>query len=74
MIELRHIQALSAALYNSADESYLGDIILQIDDANFVDRISPEVDEAQAALLAYEAEYQARCDAYLAKGEPCEKQ
>jgi len=52
MIELRHIQALSAALYNSADESYLGDIILQIDDANFVDRISPEIDEAQAALLA----------------------
>ena len=63
MIELRHIQALALALYNSADEFYLGEIILQIDDAAFVDRISPEIDVAQAELLGYEAEYQAQCDA-----------
>ena len=63
LIELRHIQALSEALYNSADEFYLGEIILQIDDAAFVDRISPEIDVAQAELLASEAEYQASCDA-----------
>ena len=75
MIELRHLQALAYALYNSADEWYLGNIILQIDDATFVDRISPIIAAEQARLLAYEAEYQARCDAYgLQGGATCEKQ
>ena len=67
MIELRHLQALAYALYNSADEWYLGNIILAIDDAAFVDRISPIIAAERDRLTVLEAEYQTRCDAYLAE-------
>jgi hypothetical protein len=73
MIELRHIQALALALYDSEDECYVNHIVEHIGDAALRDRLEPEIVVAQARLVAYEAEYQARCDAYM-KGDPCEKQ
>jgi hypothetical protein len=73
MIELRHIQALSYALYASEDECYVNHIVDQIGDAALAERLEPEIVVAQERLVAYEAEYQERCDAYM-KGDPCEKQ
>jgi hypothetical protein len=73
LIELRHIQALSYALYASEDECYVRHIVDHIGDAALAERLEPEIVVAQERLVAYEAEYQARCDAYM-KGDPCEKQ
>jgi hypothetical protein len=64
MIELRHIQALSYALYASEDECYILHILDHIGDAALRDRLEPEIVVAQARLVAYQAEEQARIDGY----------
>jgi hypothetical protein len=53
MIELRHIQALALALYDSEDECYVREIVMQIDDAKLHDRLEPEIVAAQERLVSY---------------------
>lgn len=67
MIELRHIQALAECLYeNPGDFDWHCCCILdQIADADLTARLRPEISAAHAARVAYQKEYQARCDAYL---------
>lgn len=65
MIELRHIQAISYSLYESEDACYVHHILGIVDDQDLAERLEPEIVVAQAALLAYQAEEQARIDAYL---------
>ena len=53
MIELRHIQALSYALYASEDECYILHILDHIGDAALRDRLEPEIVVAQERLVSY---------------------
>jgi hypothetical protein len=53
MIELRHIQALSYALYASEDECYVNHILDHIGDAGLNARLRPEIVVAQARLVSY---------------------
>ena len=58
MIELRHIQSLSYALYESEDECYLRHILDKIGDAALAERLEPEIAVAQERIVAYLAEEQ----------------
>ena len=62
MIELRHIQSLSYALYASEDECYVNHIVEHIGDAALRDRLSPEIAVAQERLVAYGLQGGATCE------------
>ena len=64
MIELRHLQALSYALYASEDELYVNHIVEHIGDAALAERLELKFAVAQARLVAYLAEEQERLVSY----------
>ena len=53
MIELRHLQALSYALYESEDECYVNHIVDKIASSALAERLEPEIAVAQERLVAY---------------------